>query len=178
MMVKLLDKSINYSLLFVIGFIFYISFEVIWSALFGWTWGREFSFALKGSTSVWMGVVGGICFLIVGFINEIPIVRKKVNIFFQSIISMLIITIVELITGLILNIWLGFDIWNYKLPFSFLGQINLFYSMIWFFLTPFVAWADDFIKYHWFEKGQEYSVLYMYKNLFNPSAKSINKDLS
>ena len=51
------------------------------------------------------------------------------------VLSSVIITVLELITGLIVNVWLRMDIWDYSnLPYNFKGQICLLYSFFgsWF----------------------------------------------
>ena len=58
------------------------------------------------------------------------------------------ITVTELITGLILNVWLGLNVWNYSgLPFNFMGQICLQFSALWFVLSFFGIKAFDWIRY-------------------------------
>ena len=48
-----------------------------------------------------------------------------------------IITAVELLTGVAVNLWLKMQVWDYSdLPMNFLGQICLPFSLIWFALTP------------------------------------------
>ncbi len=46
------------------------------------------------------------------------------------------ITLMELVAGGILNLWLGLGIWDYSgLPYSFAGQICLPFSVLWFLLA-------------------------------------------
>ena len=46
------------------------------------------------------------------------------------------ITIAELIAGLVLNVWLDLRIWDYTLlPWNFMGQISIQYSVLWVLLA-------------------------------------------
>ena len=64
------------------------------------------------------------------------------------------ITVAELIAGLILNIWLGLNVWDYSdLSFNFLGQICLKYSVLWVFLAGFGIVLFDVLRWKLF--GEE-----------------------
>ena len=61
---------------------------------------------------------------------------------------LVIITGVEFVTGLIVNVWLGLKVWDYSnLPYNVLGQICLLYVFIWFFLSPLAIISDDYLRY-------------------------------
>lgn len=66
----------------------------------------------------------------------------------QAFICTFAITATEFVAGLVLNMWLGLNIWDYSnLPFNFMGQICLWYSMVWFVLSLIFIPIFDFIKY-------------------------------
>ena len=106
--------------------------------------------ALIGQSSLWMFLVGGLLGLALGKMNELKPTRNMrypLNIFAGAAV----ITMIELVSGLILNKWLGFAIWDYSsAKFNFLGQIDLIHSTCWVVLTPFVFWADDVMKHYMF----------------------------
>ena len=53
----------------------------------------------------------------------------------KCILGSLIITSVEFTVGVIVNIILGWNVWNYSdMPFNILGQICLPFTVLWFFL--------------------------------------------
>lgn len=53
----------------------------------------------------------------------------------QCLIGTLITLVIEFVSGYILNIKLGLDIWDYSsIPFNLMGQICLPYGILWFFL--------------------------------------------
>ena len=62
-----------------------------------------------------MFLVGGICFILVGIINEIT---PKMSLVRQMTLSAIIITVIEIIAWCILDIWLGMNIWDYTDEFG------------------------------------------------------------
>lgn len=69
------------------------------------------------------------------------------------VLSSVIITVLELITGLIVNVWLRMDIWDYSnLPYNFKGQICLLYSFFWFLVSSVAIVMDDFLRYKLFDE--------------------------
>lgn len=71
----------------------------------------------------------------------------------QMVLSSPIITVLELITGLIVNIWLKMDIWDYSsLPYNFKGQICLLYSFFWFLVSSVAIVMDDLLRYKLFNE--------------------------
>jgi uncharacterized membrane protein len=108
--------------------------------------------ALIGQSSLWMFLVGGLLGLTLGKMNEIKTTRNLMYPF-NILAGAAMITLNELISGIILNIWLGFDIWDYSsVTYNFLGQIDLVHSLCWIALTPFVFWVDDVMKHYMFEE--------------------------
>ena len=87
----------------------------------------------RGHTHWTMGVLGGICFVLIGLLDEVqehpPILKQM----FQGAV---IVTALEFVFGLILNVWLKLGIWDYSnLPFNIMGQICLQFFIAWFFLS-------------------------------------------
>ena len=53
-----------------------------------------------------------------------------------------IVSAVELAFGLVFNVRLGMNVWDYStVPFNFMGQICLRFSLIWGFAGILVRWA-------------------------------------
>lgn len=78
----------------------------------------------RGRSHWTMFVVGGLCFWLIGLINEV--IPWNMPVWLQCIIGAVIITTVEFIAGCIINIWLGWQVWDYSgLPFNILGQVCL-----------------------------------------------------
>ena len=98
-------------LLFTLGGIGYLGIELLWR---GWTHPSMF-------------FAGGSCFLLLGKLEQaeprLPLIPKAVT-------GAIIITGVELLTGLIIN--RGYNVWDYRdVPFNFHGQICLPFSLLW-----------------------------------------------
>lgn len=127
---------LKYIYLFIIGGLIYITLEVIFRGYTHWT----------------MGIVGGICFILLGLINEI--LPWDLPLTIQMLIGSIIITSVEFISGCILNIWLKMNVWDYSnLPFNIIGQICLPFSVLWYFVSAIGIIVDDYIRYIYF--GEE-----------------------
>ena len=93
-----------------------------------------------------MLIVGGICFVLIGLINEL--FTWEMPLWLQCVISSVMVTVVEYISGLILNVWLGLGIWDYsKLPYNLHGQICLYYSIVWLVLSVVAIILDDYLRY-------------------------------
>ncbi len=113
----------------------------------------------RGYSHISMCIAGGICFILIGLQNEI--FSWEMSLISQMVISSIIITFVELITGIIVNIWLKLNVWDYStLPYNFLGQICLLYTNIWFLLSFFGILMDDYLRYFMLkEEKPHYKVL-------------------
>lgn len=113
---------------------------------------------VRGFTHWTMFLVGGICFILIGIINEItpkmPLVR-------QMLLSAVIITVAEFVSGCILNIWLDLDIWNYSNEtFNLLGQISLKHTIYWFLLSCVGIILDDYVRHFLFgEEKPHYKII-------------------
>ena len=99
-----------------------------------------------------MFVLGGILGIIIGMLNED--LSWETPIWLQSVVGGCIVTIFELFFGLILNVWLGLNIWDYSdLPCNFMGQICLQFTLIWCVLSIVCIVLDDWLRYWLF--GEE-----------------------
>ena len=103
----------KYMILFAIGGMAYFLLEVL----------------VRGYSHYSMFLCGGACFLCCGLLNEN--VKVKMSFISQMVLSSVIITALEFVTGLIVNVWLKMDIWDYShLPYNFMGQVCLLYSVL------------------------------------------------
>ena len=116
------------SLLFSIGSVGYATIELLW----------------RGRTHWSMMLAGGICFVLFA---KIAARFKRQPLLYKAILCALAVTSVELIFGIIFNIILGKDVWDYsRIPFNFLGQICLLYTVLWGFLSCAFLPLADFIN--------------------------------
>lgn len=136
---------LKYLTLFLVGGVFYYALEVLF---------RGYSFLA-------MAGCGGLCFIICGVINE---KSRCMPLVLQQLIAASGITVIEFIFGLILNVWLGLNMWDYSnMPGNILGQICPQFMVLWFFLSAVGIILDDVIRwrlfgeekphYHLFKKG-------------------------
>ena len=98
----------------------------------------------RGHTHYSMFIVGGICGVLIGLINDntpdMPLLP-------QCVLGAVIITIIELLTGLFLNVYLGLNVWDYSnQPFNFMGQICPQFCIVWCILSILVIRIDDWLK--------------------------------
>ena len=69
------------------------------------------------------------------------------------LLSSIAITDLEFITGIIVNLILHLNVWDYSnLPFNLLGQICLPFCIIWFFLSLIGIVLDDYLRYYFFNE--------------------------
>lgn len=114
----------------------YYFIEVLWDGNSHWT----------------MALLGGICFIAIGLINEF--LSWDTSMWIQALIGSVIVTILEFIFGCVLNIWLKLGIWDYsQMPLNIFGQVCLVFSMFWFFLSILAILLDDYLRYWLF--GEE-----------------------
>lgn len=113
--------------LFITGGIGYCAIEILWRGYTHWS----------------MFLLGGICLciLVLTFnrLYNTPLILK-------TIIGGGIITVAEFLTGCIVNIFLGWNVWSYSsAPFNLLGQICLPYSILWTILCLPIALISKII---------------------------------
>ena len=126
----------KYVVLLIIGGAAYCGIEMLWRGYTHWT----------------MFLVGGICFLFCGSINEL--FDWDMPIWKQMLICSAGITVIEFISGVIINIIFKLNVWDYSnLPFNILGQVCLLFSILWFGLSFIAILADDWLRYWLF--GEE-----------------------
>lgn len=120
---------------FVIGMC-YVTIELLW----------------RGVTYLPMLFVGGLCGLCIGLLNQRPSFYDR-KIWQQCLIGTLLTLLIEFVSGYILNIKLGLNIWNYNgVPGNLMGQICLPYAAFWFMLMPFAIYADDWLRWKLFSE--------------------------
>lgn len=131
----IIDKAFNQLILFYFGGMCYVGIELIARGYSHWT----------------MFILGGACFLLIGLINEYIPCEMPLTV--QMMIGCVIITVLEFVTGYIVNILLGWEIWDYSNEtWNLCGQICLKYSVYWYFLSVVAIVLDDFLRWIVFEE--------------------------
>ncbi len=104
-------------IMFFIGSMGYGLIEILW----------------RGYTHPSMLAAGGICFSFFGYLSD---KLKTKSIWLKAVIGSGFITFIELIFGIIFNLILHQNVWNYSnRAFNFKGQICLLYSVFWLILS-------------------------------------------
>ena len=95
--------------LFLVGGSGYVGLELLW----------------RGRSHISMFLAGGLCFLHLGQLD-----RTRLSFSAKCLLGAVIITAVELLAGLLTN--RDHQVWDYRqMPFNFLGQVCLSYSLLW-----------------------------------------------
>ncbi len=103
--------------LFIVGGIGYSAIEILW----------------RGYTHPSMGILGGFCLIAIWLIN------KNLNakpIWLRAALCSAVITSLEFLTGILVNVILKLNVWNYSdRLFNIMGQICPLFSLLWFLLS-------------------------------------------
>ncbi len=134
---RIIFYFVEYILIFIIGAVAYMAIEILWRGFTHWT----------------MGILGGIVLILVGLINEAD---KDIPLMVQAPMASIIITLLEYYSGIILNIHLGLNIWDYSdLPLNVDGQVCLMYSLLWMILGSIAVLLDDFVRWKIFKEPRK-----------------------
>ena len=132
-----LKRLLKYLILFIVFGLIYFGIECVW----------------KGHLTHWsMFVLAGMVGILIGSINEC--VPWEMPFWQQCGIGMIIATLGEGITGLIVNVWLGLNVWHYNILPFFWGQCSVLFCIAWFLLSGLCIIIDDYLRYKWF--GEDY----------------------
>ena len=113
---------------------------------------------LRGRSHWTMFLLGGLCFVLIGLLNEV--IPWEMPLPLQGVIGSAIVTALEFATGCIVNLWLGWDVWDYSnLPFNILGQICLPFSLLWVVVSVAAVVLDDWLRYRWFGEDKPHYTL-------------------
>ncbi len=98
----------------------------------------------RGYTHWSMLVAGGICLLAIDHLDRTGVGLSDMG---KAFCSALLITAVELVFGVVFNVYLGQQVWDYSaLPYNFFGQICLPFFLIWLVLAYGVIKAVRWLR--------------------------------
>ena len=140
---KRLKVCLKLLVLAVIGGAIYVGIEMLW----------------RGHSHPSMFILGGLCFVSIGLINEL--FPWELGIVWQALIGGTMVTCLEFITGVIVNIWLKLGVWdNSGLPLYILGQVCLRFYLAWVGLSVVAIVFDDYLRYWFFgEEKPHYKIV-------------------
>ncbi|MDD2569345.1 MAG: hypothetical protein PHQ49_06835 [Clostridia bacterium] len=107
--------------------------------------------AFRGYSHWTMSLTGGICCLSMYLVYiKLPWLR----VWQKCIIGTLIITFWEFNVGCIVNLFFGWNIWDYSQhPFNIMGQVCLLFSLIWVFLALPVSYFAELLHKCYFKNN-------------------------
>ncbi len=132
----MMKKFGEYLFFWATGGALYYSFEVLFRGFSHWS----------------MFVLGGVCFVF--FFVQDPL-------WIQVLRCMVFVTSMEFITGIIVNKWLHYGVWDYsEMPFQLFGQICVPFMLIFSGLSALGICLSGYMGYYLFgEMKPEYHVL-------------------
>ena len=114
-----------HGIFFLIGGLLYQMVEILW----------------RGYTHPSMFIVGGLCFVLLGLLNEIGPCRNA-----PLLVHMVLAAGIVTAVGLVLNVWLGLGVWDYSgLPGNFMGQVCIWFALLWLLLSLPAMKLEDWL---------------------------------
>ena len=106
---------------------------------------------LRGRSHWTMFLLGGLCFVLIGLLNEV--IPWEMPLLLQGVIGSAIVSALECITGCIVNLWLGWDVWDYSDMWgNILGQICPAFIALWMPISLLSIVVDDMIRWIFFNE--------------------------
>lgn len=131
----ILNQVLKHLFLFLLGGILYYYVEVLFRGYSHWS----------------MFILGAICFMFCSLQNELKIWQAPL--WKQVIRCTIFVLCGEFITGCIVNLWLGWHVWDYSMePFNVLGQICLKMGVLFSGLCFVAIVLDDVLRWLVFEE--------------------------
>jgi len=110
-------RKTEYLCVFLTGGVIYGCLEMLWRGYTHWS----------------MILAGGICLLAIHLLN---LRLSAWNFFIRCAIFSLVITAVEFAVGVVVNLILGLDVWDYSsVPGNILGQICPSFTLLWLVIS-------------------------------------------
>lgn len=132
-----MEQRLKYVFLFVTGELLYNILEMLFRGWSHWT----------------MFILGGVCFICLGLINEI--IPWEMLLWQQVLIGAGIITGLEFATGCMVNLWFGWGVWDYsQMPGNILGQVCPQFFALWLPVSLAGIVLDDCLRYWWWQEEQ------------------------
>ena len=124
------------AILYTIGSLGYCLLELSWRGYTHWS----------------MAVTGGICFFL---LYQIDARFSRRTLFWRCFAGALAVTAVELAVGCVVNLALGWGVWDYsRMPMQLWGQICLPFFLLWFLLCIPVLGVTGMLRCSLFRKEE------------------------
>lgn len=134
-------RAAKYTFLAWFGGSFYVTLEVFYRSRSHWT----------------MFVLAAALFVAIGLLNQI----WSWNLLTQAIAGTIIATAAEFAVGYIVNIKLGWAVWDYShMPGNIMGQICPAFTLLWVPIIVLAIVLDDVIRWRFFCEGKPHYTLF------------------
>lgn len=133
----------KYLFLWLVGGLIYIGIELVFRGYSHWT----------------MFILGGVCFILLGLINQV--IPWEMPLCIQVLIGVVIVTVLEFLAGCVVNLWLGWAIWDYSnMPGNILGQICPQFCLLWIPVCLAGIVLDDWLRHWYFDEDRPHYKLW------------------
>lgn len=121
-----MKRCTEYGTIFLFGGGMYCLLEVMWRGFTHWS----------------MAWVGGLCVLYIYYIEA-----RSWALLSKMVLSGLGITAIEGLAGIVFNVILKMNVWDYSdLFLNLYGQICLWFALLWMLLSPPAMWILSFMR--------------------------------
>ena len=123
-----MGKIGEYAVVYSVGGVGYTIVEILWRGYSHWT----------------MALTGGMCLLFI-YMNEVR--HNTAPMWKRCLADCLIITLLELSVGFVVNMLLGWQVWDYSDQFmNLFGQVCVLYSFFWYLLGIPAAYLCAYLR--------------------------------
>lgn len=127
-------ETLEFLFVYLLGALGYGGVEMLWRGRTHWT----------------MLLLGGLCFLCIYLIAT----RLALPLWKKWLLCAAIITVLEFFCGCLVNLRLGWDVWDYSsVPGNLLGQICPLYTVYWFLLSVPCTGLSYAVRHYIFGKS-------------------------
>lgn len=128
----------------------------------------------RGHSHISMFMLGGLCLVLIGLLNEL--FTFKMSFELQLLIGDVIVTSLEFVTGYIVNIKMGLNVWDYSsLHFNIMGQVCPQFMLLWIPIVALAIYVDDLVRHvYLFEEKPSY--IFCIKNWLKKKYPSLFKN--
>ncbi len=121
-------RTAETSCIFITGAFIYWAIELLWQGFTHWT----------------MPITGGLCFILIYAIANF----MSTPLWQKWLMSASCITAIEFVIGSVINIHLGWDVWDYSWqPYNLYGQISLNFFGLWLMLSVPAVLLSNILRY-------------------------------
>lgn len=105
---------------------------------------------VRGFSHISMGLLGGLTMTLITILNNAR--RHGFPMIAQLLVTTAFITASELVTGIIININMQLNVWDYSdMPLNYKGQICLPFVFLWFMLSILGMIVDELLRWKFFK---------------------------